>query len=385
MSRARSIQYMFPGMPTTQSGTFTMTTISIGSAFEGIGDVDNGYKSKTFEKFVDYLSAFQQRVENKYTGSIYPATSTLAGKTFDPANGTVDTYSSDVMIPAFLAAYCGGGKSSSLDIFPSLKRLLPNWKVTYGGLMRIPWFREHFKSFTLEHSYKSIYSVGAYNSYSSYMEYMGLGFVNNATTGNPVPSSMFDISTVSINESFSPLGGLSVTFNNGLTTSLRYNRARILTLSMTSQQITEAITKDFTVGLGYKINDIKIFGKPKHRKMTNSRSRAKGRNADNENDKQQNDRSGDTSTGMANPLNLNFNLSLRDQSAVNRNINTLLSQATSGNKALKISFTADYTLSKLLTLKAYYEHQTTTPLLTSSAYPTTTRDFGIAVRFSLAR
>jgi cell surface protein SprA len=217
------------------------------------------------------------------------------------------------------------------------------------------------------------------------MEYMGLGFVNNATTGNPVPSSMFDISTVSINESFSPLGGLSVTFNNGLTTSLRYNRARILTLSMTSQQITEAITKDFTVGLGYKINDIKIFGKPKHRKMTNSRSRAKGRNADNENDKQQNDRSGDTSTGMANPLNLNFNLSLRDQSAVNRNINTLLSQATSGNKALKISFTADYTLSKLLTLKAYYEHQTTTPLLTSSAYPTTTRDFGIAVRFSLAR
>jgi cell surface protein SprA len=88
---------------------------------------------------------------------------------------------------------------------------------------------------------------------------------------------------------------------------------------------------------------------------------------------------------MANPLNLNFNLSLRDQSAVNRNINTLLSQATSGNKALKISFTADYTLSKLLTLKAYYEHQTTTPLLSSSAYPTTTRDFGIAVRFSLAR
>ena len=47
----KSIQYMYAGMPTTKSGSFTMTTISIGSAFESRGNADNGYKSKTFERF----------------------------------------------------------------------------------------------------------------------------------------------------------------------------------------------------------------------------------------------------------------------------------------------------------------------------------------------
>jgi cell surface protein SprA len=46
---------------------------------------------------------------------------------------------------------------------------------------------------------------------------------------------------------------------------------------------------------------------------------------------------------------------------------------------------ADYTLSKLLTMTFFYDHQTNTPLLTSSSYPTTTRDFGLALKFSLTR
>ena len=46
---------------------------------------------------------------------------------------------------------------------------------------------------------------------------------------------------------------------------------------------------------------------------------------------------------------------------------------------------ADYTVSKLLTLSAYFERQTTTPLLTSSAYPTTTQDFGVSMKFQLTR
>ena len=63
----------------------------------------------------------------------------------------------------------------------------------------------------------------------------------------------------------------------------------------------------------------------------------------------------------------------------------IISSASSGNSALKISLRADYTLSKYLTLTAYYDRQTTKPLLTSSAYPTTVQDFGIGMKFSLAR
>lgn len=385
VNRARSILYMYEGSPVTQSGAFTMTTISIKSAFEGIGNADNGYESKSFKRFISYLAPFRNRVEAQYSNAQYPVNSSLAGNAFDPANGTVSAYSSDVMIPAFLAAYCGGGEGSSLNIFPSIAKLLPNWKVTYSGLMRIPWIRQNFKSVTLEHAYKSIYAVGSYNTYSSFMGYMNdLGFVNDATTGNPVPSSMYDISTVSINESFSPFCGISVTLNNNFTGSLKYNNTRVLTLSMTSQQITEAISKDFVIGLGYKINNLKLFGAPKRRKITNASQRKKQNDSSDKNKNQQDDLP-EESTGMSNPLNIRLDFSIRNQSAVNRNIISLLSQATSGNKALKISIMADYTFSKLLTLSAYYDRQTTTPLLSTSSYPTTTQDFGISMKFSLAR
>ena len=40
VQKARSIQYMYSGMPTTQTGSFSMTTISIGSAFASLGSVE---------------------------------------------------------------------------------------------------------------------------------------------------------------------------------------------------------------------------------------------------------------------------------------------------------------------------------------------------------
>ena len=50
-SRSRSIQYMYSGMPTTQSGTFNMTTISISSSLEKMGDANDGYPSAAFDGF----------------------------------------------------------------------------------------------------------------------------------------------------------------------------------------------------------------------------------------------------------------------------------------------------------------------------------------------
>ena len=73
------------------------------------------------------------------------------------------------------------------------------------------------------------------------------------------------------------------------------------------------------------------------------------------------------------------------QAAIVRDIATMTSSASSGNKAFKLSFSADYTLSKLLTMSFYYDQQVNTPLLSSSSYPTTTRDFGLSLKFSLTR
>lgn len=376
-TKSKSMQYMYVGSPTTQSGTLTMTTISLGSAFEGTGNATNGYHSATFEKFCNSLESFRSRVEAQYTNAEYPAGSSLAGQKFDPANGSVSKYSADVMIPAFLSAYTSMG-GNSLNIFPALSRLLPNWTVKYSGLSQLPWFRDVFKSFNINHAYKSIYAIGSYSSYSTFMEYMnGLGFVSDVSTGNPVPSSMYNISTVSINEAFSPLLGIDMTFNNNLTCKLEYRTTRVLSLSMTSIQINEATSHDWVVGMGYKINNFKLFGGRRRRKVKSSRSNDENNNNSTSNSSR--------STGFNTDLNLRLDLSYRKQASICRDIASMTSSASSGNSAFKLSFSADYTLSRLLTMSFYYDRQTNTPLLSSSSYPTTTQDFGLSLKFSLTR
>jgi len=377
-TKAKSIQYMYAGMPTTQSGTLTMTTISLGSAFESMGDATNGYHSATFDKFCNSLETFRNRVEAQYANAVYPDGTPLAGQKFDPANGGVSKYSADVMIPAFLSAYTSMG-GNSLSIFPTLSRLLPNWTVRYSGLVHLPKIRDVFKSFNINHSYKSIYAVGSYSSFSSYMEYMnGLGFINDATTGSPIPSSMYNVSTVSINEAFSPLLGVDMTFHNNLTCKVEYRTTRVLSLSMTSIQLNEATSKDWVVGMGYKINNFKLFGGRRSRRV-----KSRGKNTDRDNEKTQSSNS--RNRGFNSDLNLRLDLSFRKQASICRDIASMTSSASSGNEAFKLSFSADYSLSRMLTMSFYYDRQTNTPLLSSSSYPTTTQDFGLSMKFSLTR
>lgn len=344
-TKARSIQYMYDGMPTTLSGTFTMTTISLKSALEGIGDANNGFHSASFARFCNLLTSYQQKAEAQYGTS-------------------VDPYSASVMIPAFLSAYTSSG-GSSLSFFPALTRLLPNWTVRYTGLSKLTWFRDQFKSVTLNHSYKSIYAVGSY-------------------TANVGTSSLlgYNVPTVSLNESFSPLLGLDLTFQNDLTAKVEYRTTRVLNLSMTSIQINESRSNDWVIGLAYKISDFNLFGSNGNRKIKKAQ---RGGNKNNANETKQQTTTTSSKTGVNHDLNMRLDFSLRKQATITRDIATQTSAANSGNTALKISFMADYTLSRLLTLSAYYDRQTNTPLLSSSSYPTTTHDFGLSLKFSLTR
>ena len=400
-NRAKSIQFIYAGNPTTQTGTFNMTTISIATAFKSRGNADNGYDSEPFRRFQDYLGIMQQRVEARYAGARYPEATGMSG-TFDPAKGTIDRYSADVMVPAFLAAYTGRNASTTpLDIFPTMLRMLPNWSLSYKGLSNLPWIRDHLKNLTLTHAYKSVYSVGSYNTFSSWVEYMGgggeLGFVQNTTTGLYQPSSPYDITTVSINEAFSPLIGVNATLQNNMTFKLEFRKTRVLTLSMTSAQISEASSDDIVFGFGYKINDFKL-GSLFRSKGSSSRAAAKSKKKgkgkttadDNANAATQNSRNNSSSnssrsSGFAHDLNIRFDFSLRNQDAITRNIQTSLSEATSGNRAIKASFAADYAVSRYVTLTLYYDRQRNQPLLSTNSYPTITQDFGVNLRFSLTR
>lgn len=358
-NRSREIQYMFEGMPDTRSGNFSMSIISIGSAFERPSAGD-GYHSGTFERFRRNLDVIRDRVESQFLGAQYPQGSILAGKTFDPANGTISKHSPDVMIPAFLAAYTGkSARNSALDFFPSLFSMMPNWRITYTGLTKIAWFKKNFRSVNLNHAYRSTYSVGSYNTFQSFMSYMGdIGFVEDVQSGNPIPSSRFDISMVSINEQFSPLIGMDATLKNGLTAKVEYKTSRILNLSMSACQLVETASRDFVIGLGYKIVNFNLFS---------------GRNVK------------DNKNRVSHDLALRADISFRNQSALCRDIQQGFAQATNGNKALKISCSADYTLSRLLTLRLYYDRQQNTPLVSSSSYPVVSADFGFSMKFSLTR
>ena len=389
-NRNKSIQYMY-GAPPTHSGSFNMTTISIGTAFASTGSASNGYHSSAFDKFQRNLDLYQQRVEARYEGIQYPAGTGMKGK-FNPENGTVGKYSADVMVPAFLNAYTG---TSSLDIFPSLLKMLPNWNINYKGLSNLPWVRDHFKSVNLTHAYKSIYTVGSYNSFSSWVECMGsggLGFIQNTTTGSYSPNSLYDVSTVSINESFSPLIGINATLNNNMTVKVEYKTTRVLNLSMTSAQLTETGSKDFVIGWGYKINDFNLGSLLRSKKASeqvNSGSKRKG-NAANQMDAEggrtqtQNSRSS-SKQKIAHDLNMRFDFSIRNQSAIKRDLQTNLCEATSGSKAFKTSVQIDYTLSRMVTMSLFYDRQRSEPLLSSSSYPTITQDFGMTMKFSLTR
>ena len=373
---SRSIQYMYTGTPTTQSGSLTMTTLSLGTAFESQGNANNGYHSPTFNRFVQSLDSYRNRVEAQYNNATYPAS--FGGGHFTPAVGSVNKYSADVMVPAFLNAYTSMS-GNGLNIFPSLRSLLPNWSIRYSGLSRLPFFEQFFKSVNINHAYRSIFAIGSYQSYSTWQEYMnGLGFITDATTGNPIPSSMYNISQVSINEAFSPLLGVDVTLQNNLTARLEYRQTRVLSLSMTSVQLNEASSKDWVVGIGYRINDFNLFN-------NGTRRVAKGKKKKTSDSSQQDNSSSRQSSGLNRDLNLRLDMSYRQQASLTRDIASLTSAASSGNTAFKFSFLSDYTLSRLVTASLYYDLQINTPLLSSGSYPTTTHDFGVSLRLSLTR
>jgi len=129
------------------------------------------------------------------------------------------------LIPAFIAAYSGyDANKVTLQHFPGLGAMRPNWRVTYDGFLQLGNMSKIFKSFTVNHAYQCTYSVG---SFSSFLNWQGigagdLGFTLDELTGNPVPSSPYNISSVAITERFAPLFGVNFTLKNELQFSAEY-------------------------------------------------------------------------------------------------------------------------------------------------------------------
>lgn len=363
-NRSRQIQFMYADMPVTYTGSYTKTHCAIGTAF-GSSSAEDGYFSRHFQKMLDNIPVIADRYNSLYIGTSYPRGgfmdgNPLGGQPFNPENGTVLPTSSDVLVPAFLSAYTGTDpKKQYLDPFPSFAQVLPNWRLTYDGLINIGNLKSIFKSFQLSHAYQCTYSVGSYSSYLNWQPVSGSpdrGYVLDTNTEMPVPSSPYNISTVAITERFAPFFGVTGTLKNELQFNIDWKNQRTLTLNTSAGQVVEATSSGLTVGCGYK-----IIGFNSVLKMRGSQS------------------------GVSNDLTLKADFSLQNTQALIRRIETNYTQATSGTRTMTINFNAQYILSRKLTLGAFFDHQVNTPLVSNAAYPTTNSSYGISLNLNLTR
>lgn len=362
-NRTRSVQFMYDNMPTALAGSYTKTHVALKTALRHF-KADNGYASDAFNDFLANIPVIANRVRSRYAGLNYPMGGFMegninAGNPFNPSVGDISPTSSDVLIPAFIAAYSGTKPGKQyLTPFPSFADALPNWRVTYDGLIYLGNLRNVFKAFTLSHAYQCTYSVGSYSSYLNWMsaDKGDLGFTIDELTGNPVPTSPYNISSVAITEKFAPLLGAAVTLKNDMTISADYRDSRTLTLNTSAGQVVEANQRGLTIGLGYKIIGFNTVLKMK----------GSGR-------------------GISNDLTLNADFAFSETQALIRRIETAYTQPTSGTRSLTMNFTASYIMSRRLTLGAFFDHQINTPIVSSASYPTTNTTFGFNLNLSLAR
>lgn len=363
-NHSRQIQFMYDDMPTSLAGSYTKTHCAIRTALTSAGNAADGYNNAPFNQFLGNIPVIAARYEAQYAGLSYPTTGFMsdnpyAGMPFNTEIGQARRTGSDILIPAFIAAYTGTDAATQyLDPFPSLSQILPNWRITYDGLINLGNLRNIFKAFTLTHAYQCTYTVGSYSSYLNWISADGsnIGFTLDELTGTPIPSSPYNISSVAIIEKFAPLIGASVTLKNDMTLSAEYRDARTLTLNTSAGQVVEATQRGLTAGIGYKIvgfnSVLKIKGQQK---------------------------------GVSNDLTLRGDFSYALNQALIRRIETAYTQATSGTRTMNFNLTANYILSKRMSVGMYFEHQVNTPIVSSNAYPTTNTAFGLSFNLSLAR
>lgn len=365
-AQSSSIIYSYDQLQENMTGSFNITQVAIGTAFQRIGTADDNFASETFNQFLNNRDVINSRVQQQYDGIAYPNAgfipTNLRGKPYEKSHGRIANNTADVLVPAFLAAYTGRDASNvGLNPFLGLLNILPNWSVTFDGLGRLPWMRDHFKSVNLTHAYTCKYAIGSYSSFSTWVPALDLdnkqvGFVRDVATDNPIPSSAYDISSVTLTENFSPLIGLNMTMKNSLSAKVEYRKQRNISLNVNSVQITEGHTDEFVIGAGYTIKDLNFITK----------------NRDGGQKK------------VSNDLKLNVDVSYKDIKTLLRKVEEGITQASSGNKVFGIKISADYVLSQKINLQLFYDHQGTTPLI-SSSYPIKADNVGINIKLMLTR
>jgi cell surface protein SprA len=331
----------------TRSGGYSLTFMAIKTSF--INDSREDI-SPLFEEFITNREVISQRLSNQ-VGINY------------------DNNSQDVLIPAFIAAYSGNSANDvSLKSFPTIP--LPNWRLDYTGLGKLPSMRKQFSSFTITHAYTSSFSVSNYTNsllYSSPDDLLLTNDIENTQPASQVNAEgqyvpQYVMQQVLITERFAPLLKISMRTRSRLNASIEYKTERNLALNLANTQITELNSKDLVLSLGFTKSNIKVPFKIQGRTTT-----------------------------LKNDLDFRMDLTIKDTKTVQRKFNkdtngeeVSVNTITNGNVNIQVRPNIGYALNNRLTLQVYYERSINEPRITTSFRRTTT-SFGVQIRFSLAQ
>ena len=311
--------------------------------------------SETFDAFLNNRVIVSGLLNSEFHN--YPTDSLLNNGYYPGWSQT----SQDVVIPSFIAAYGGKDvKNSALDVFGN--RMQPTWRITYDGLTKIPAIKNKFKQFNINHQYRSTLSA----SYVTNLNYL------EDSNGNPAATDQSDwtnyipqrqINSVNISEQLAPLIGFDMTLKtkkgNDPQFKIEYKQDRTVTLSMANFQVTETKSNAIVFGVGYTLPEVP---NPFYRQRKGSKlAPLMLKNS---------------------PLQLRTDLMIRDNVTVIRQMEQNQNQITAGQKVFSVKTSADLNISNKLTLRYFYDHQITSPKV-STSFKTSNINSGITLRFTL--
>ncbi len=337
------------------SGNFSITILSWGTAFEKISE-DNEYRSETFEAFKENTviisarrAARRKEIDPAYEPDIDPET----GEPIEgPYKNGYGFASREVLIPAFLAAYSKTDPGKvSLDMFPGILSMMPNWRINFDGLSKFELVQRVFRSVNIAHQYRSTYTIGSYTTNLYYDENEdGISRLRDLNF-NFIPQ--YELNVVTINEQFSPLFNIDLNWKNSLTTRLEWKKARTVSLNLANNQVADVRNNEFIIGAGYRFDDVQVIL-----------------------------RTGGRRRPLTSDLNVRLDFSIRDNKTISRKLAEDVNQPVAGQRIFAIRTTADYVLSDRFNLQVFFDHNLNDPFV-ATTYTTSNTNFGFSLKFTL--
>ncbi|PLX08098.1 MAG: cell surface protein SprA [Marinilabiliales bacterium] len=347
--RYNDIEQEFKNYTPTESGNFSISYSIIKTSFQ---KPDGDEISPVFEQFKDNRLTVAERLarnNNDWSGNyVYDS---LAGTNFPEG---YSSNSQQVLYYSFLSAYSGKSSETIQISSPFPEFPIPNWKLTFNGLTKIKPIGKLFRSFSINHSYRSMLSISSWQTNVLYDPEQ-----TDATwesSSNYI--TKYDVGVISIIEQFSPLIGVDFTMHNSLNARVEYKKSRNIAMSFVNNQMTEIAGNEIVVGLGYRWKGLKF---------SVGSLAGTGRKSNFNSD-----------------LNLKLDFGIRDNKTTLRRIDEENNQVSAGSMQYTLNFSADYMLSQSLQFRAYFNWTSNNPYV-SSQYPNATTNGGFTLRFNLAQ